>query len=294
MADNEKDRDESLKPEETVEETGAEEIAIEDGDLEAATPEEAPDSDGAGEDEEKAPKKKGFFRKDKKDKKDEKIEELTDKVMRQMAEFDNYRKRTEKEKQQMYAVGASDVIEKLLPVIDNFERGLAAMGDDEKESSFAQGIVMIYKQMMTVLEGLGDVSDTFLNQPNKKGFKSVTLYNPEASTVERLLKKKGYWEGGSTSSIFTPTLGERSKSIGSGTLSAVNNPSFENTIHGLDMWRKNKMSVIGGGGMLPLFAPGRTEGTDSASEEPSSWDKFKRGPGARSVLEGWAMFRTRF
>lgn len=83
--------------------------------------------------------------------------------------------------------------------------------------------------------------------PYKKGFKSITLYNPEASKVEKLLKDKGYWEGGSTSSIFTPSLRERSKSIGSGTLSAVNNPSFENTIRGLDAWRKNKMLVTGGG-----------------------------------------------
>ena len=195
MADNEKDRDESLKPEETVEETGAEEIAIEDGDLEAATPEEAPDSDGAGEDEEKVPKKKGFFRKDKKDKKDEKIEELTDKVMRQMAEFDNYRKRTEKEKQQMYAVGASDVIEKLLPVIDNFERGLAAMSDDEKESSFAQGIVMIYKQMMTVLEGLGVQPIEALGKEFDPNFHNAVMQQPSdeyASGVVMQELQKGY------------------------------------------------------------------------------------------------------
>ena len=94
------------------------------------------------------------------------------------------------------------------------------------------------------------------------------------------------WEGGSTSSIFTPSLGERSKSIGSGTLSAVNNPSFENTIRGLDAWRKNKMLVTGGGGMLPLFDSGRAEGMDSAPEEPSFWDEFKRGLGTRNVLEG--------
>ena len=124
--------------------------------------------------------------------------------------------------------------------------------------------------------------------PYKKGFKSITLYNPEASKVERLLKDKGYWEGGSTSSIFTPTLGERSKSIGSGTLSAVNSPSFKNTIRGLDTWRKNKMSVTGGGSMLPLFESGGAEGTGSAPEEPSTWDGFKRGLGlgTRSVLEG--------
>ena len=100
--------------------------------------------------------KKGLFkRKPKKDKKDEKIEELTDKLTRQMAEFDNYRTRTEKEKTGMYEIGAKDVIEKILPVIDNFERGLAAVLEEQKEDSFVTGMEMIYKQMMTTLEGIG-------------------------------------------------------------------------------------------------------------------------------------------
>lgn len=100
--------------------------------------------------------KKGLFkRKPKKDKKDEKIEELTDKLTRQMAEFDNYRKRTGKEKTGMYEIGAKDVIEKILPVIDNFERGLAAVLEEQKEDSFVTGMEMIYKQMMTTLEGIG-------------------------------------------------------------------------------------------------------------------------------------------
>ena len=103
----------------------------------------------------KEEKKKGLFHKDKKDKKDEKIAELNDKLIRQVAEFDNFRKRTEKEKQQMYGIGASEVIEKLLPVVDNFERGLAAMTEDEKNTAFAQGIELVYKQLMTALEELG-------------------------------------------------------------------------------------------------------------------------------------------
>ena len=74
----------------------------------------------------------------KKDKKDEKIEELTDKLTRQMAEFDNFRKRTEKEKSQMYEVGAKDIIEKILPVVDNFERGLDAVKEEDKEDPFVQ------------------------------------------------------------------------------------------------------------------------------------------------------------
>lgn len=91
----------------------------------------------------------------KKDKKDEQIADLTDKLTRQMAEFDNYRKRTEKEKSAMYEIGAKDVIEKILPVVDNFERGFVTVNEEEKENPFVQGMDKVYKQLMTVLEGLG-------------------------------------------------------------------------------------------------------------------------------------------
>lgn len=97
--------------------------------------------------------KKGFFKKNKKkDKKDEKIEELTDQVKRQMAEFDNFRKRTEKEKTQMYEIGARSIIEKVLPVVDNFERGLAAVPEENQDDAFVEGMNKIYKQIMTMLE----------------------------------------------------------------------------------------------------------------------------------------------
>lgn len=98
-------------------------------------------------------KKTGFFHK-KKDKKDETIEVLTDRLMRQMAEFDNYRKRTEKEKAGMYEVGAREVIEKLLPIVDNFERGLATVENPEADP-FADGMNKIYKQLMKTLEDMG-------------------------------------------------------------------------------------------------------------------------------------------
>jgi len=97
---------------------------------------------------------KRFFQK-KKDKKDEKIEELTDRLTRQMAEFDNFRKRTEKEKSRMYEIGARDIVEKLLDVLDNFERGLSAVPEDKKEDPYVEGMDMIYKQMMTTLEDAG-------------------------------------------------------------------------------------------------------------------------------------------
>ena len=125
---------------ETAEEMPEEEL-VEEQDLEAG-------------DEEKKDKKL-FKRKPKKDKKDEQIEELTDKLTRQMAEFDNFRKRTEKEKSAMYEVGAKDIIEKILPVIDNFERGLDAVTEEQKNDSFVTGMEMIYKQIMTTLDGVG-------------------------------------------------------------------------------------------------------------------------------------------
>ena len=99
--------------------------------------------------------KKFFGKKNKKDKKDEKIDELTDRLTRQMAEFDNFRKRTDKEKSQMYEIGAKDIIDKILPVVDNFERGLGAVKEEEKEDPFIQGMEKVYKQLMTTLESAG-------------------------------------------------------------------------------------------------------------------------------------------
>lgn len=91
----------------------------------------------------------------KKDPKDAQIEELQDRLKRQMAEFDNFRKRTEKEKTAMYEIGARDMIEKILPVLDNFERGLAVMPQGEKSSAFAEGVEKIYKQFVKTLEDAG-------------------------------------------------------------------------------------------------------------------------------------------
>lgn len=123
--------------------------AVQDGDK----AETAKESKEAAKEEKKDKKKK-----EKTDKKQEalkeKIEELEDRVKRQMAEFENFRKRTEKEKTAMFETGAKSVIEKILPVVDNFERGLAAVPEDEKGGGFAQGMEMIYKQLMTELENM--------------------------------------------------------------------------------------------------------------------------------------------
>lgn len=119
------------------------------------TSEAAAEETAAGTEEPPKADKKEKKKKDKKqDAMKEKVEELEDRVKRQMAEFDNFRKRTEKEKAAMFETGAKSVIEKILPVVDNFERGLASVSEEEKDGALAQGMQMIYKQLMTELENL--------------------------------------------------------------------------------------------------------------------------------------------
>lgn len=144
---NIKETEEELKDVETAEETCCETEDAEE------TQENTEASDNTSEDK---GEKKGFFKKkDKKDKKDLQIEELTDKYRRTMAEFDNYRKRTEKEKSAMYEIGAKDIINKILPVVDNFERGLATIPEADKGTPVAEGMDKIYKQLTKTLEELG-------------------------------------------------------------------------------------------------------------------------------------------
>lgn len=141
-------------PGETEAETTEEvERTEEKEETEAPEQEEKPGQEKAGKE------KKSFGKKNKEDKKTEalheKIAELEDKVKRQLAEFENFRNRTEKEKSAMFEIGAKSVIEKMLPVVDNFERGLSGLSDEEKESPFAAGMQMVYKQLLTELENLG-------------------------------------------------------------------------------------------------------------------------------------------
>lgn len=143
-------KEENLTDESTSE--TAEEVSEET----AAEPAEAAGEAEGSEEETSRESKREKKKREKADKKQdalkEKIEELEDRVKRQMAEFDNFRKRSEKEKTMMFETGARSVIEKILPVVDNFERGLASVPDEEKENGFAQGMEMIYKQLMTELE----------------------------------------------------------------------------------------------------------------------------------------------
>lgn len=164
MAENKKDvMDEELKNEneaaeaesKAAENTQEQEAQNEEETREAAEGNEAEDSEEK-DSEEKDSKDKGLFgKKKKKDKKDEQIEDLNDRLRRQMAEFDNFRKRSEKEKSQMFDMGARSIIEKVLPVVDNFERGLAAVPEDQKDDAFVTGMDKVYKQLMTEFDSIG-------------------------------------------------------------------------------------------------------------------------------------------
>ena len=143
------------------------------------------------------PDKKGFFgkKKEKKDKKGEQIAELTDKVKRQLAEFENFRNRTEKEKSQMYMVGARDVIEKLLAVVDNFERGLKSIPEDQKDGPVASGMEMIYKQLITVLTDLGVTPIEAVGQEFDPNFHNAVMHAEDEELGENTVSEefqKGY------------------------------------------------------------------------------------------------------
>ena len=162
---------EAASQEECAEDTAKQEPVGEDGAKEAAEEADAQDAQKPAKGEKKSPFKK---KEKKKDKRDERIEELTDQVKRQMAEFENFRKRTEKEKSQMYEIGAKSIVEKILPVVDNFERGLAAVPEDMKDNAFVDGMDKIYKQMMTVFEEMdvkrGEYESGIIAQELQKGY----------------------------------------------------------------------------------------------------------------------------
>ena len=165
--------------EEAVEADGSEEEILEDEALEETEKSE----------------KKLFGKKNKKDKKDEKIEELTDRLTRQMAEFDNFRKRTDKEKKQMYEIGAKDIIDKILPVVDNFERGLAAVPEEEKSHPFMEGMDKIYKQLMTTLGEAGVKPIEAVGQEFNPDFHNAVMHVEDEAVGENIVVEefqKGY------------------------------------------------------------------------------------------------------
>ena len=176
----------------------------------ASDAENEPEEEAADSDEEEDPDKKdetadtdgrnkkdGFFKK-KKDKKDEQIEDLQDRLKRQMAEFDNFRKRTEKEKSQMFDMGARTIIEKILPVVDNFERGLAAVPEDQKEDAFVTGMDKVYKQLMTELEAIGvkpiETEGKEFDPELHNAVMQVENEELEAGTIAQELQKGYYYK----------------------------------------------------------------------------------------------------
>ena len=187
MAEN-KEKMEEFSTEEAVKE------AVENA--EEMTEEAAPETEAenAESKEEEKDSKKGFKKQEKKkDKRDEQIEQLNDKVMRQMAEFENFRRRTEIEKSQMFATGAKSIVEKILPVVDNFERGLATV--EEGADPFADGMLMIYKQLLTTLDEVGVKPIEAVGQEFNPDFHNAVMHVEDEEVGENIVVEefqKGY------------------------------------------------------------------------------------------------------
>ena len=201
--------EEALEPEksESVESAGKPETGKESGaaagkaDAEEASdkPEAADNKDTADETEngDKEPDMLFGSRKLKKEieKKDELIKEQNEKYIRLMAEFDNYRKRTEKEKAGMYAMGAKDVVEKILPVVDNFERGFSLVAEEDAEDPFTEGMQKIYKQLMTTLTDLGVTPIEAVGKEFDPNLHNAVMHVDDESVGENIVVQefqKGY------------------------------------------------------------------------------------------------------
>lgn len=180
--------------EDTTEELSEE---ADEGDLE--NEEASAEEDEALQDDKKDGKiKTPFFSKKKKENKyEQQIEELTDRLKRNMAEFDNFRKRTDKEKASMYIIGAKDIVEKILPVVDNFERGLAQAAEGD---AFADGMKMIYKQLMTTLNDLGVQQIEAVGKEFDPNFHNAVMHVEDESAEDNTVVEefqKGYTYRGS-------------------------------------------------------------------------------------------------
>ncbi len=181
----------------TAEETTATAEGAETAETAESATEETEETEDSAEETADSEEKKGFFKKkEKKDRKDEKIEELNDRLMRQMAEFDNFRKRSEREKSQMFEIGARDIVEKILPVIDNMERGLATVSPEVLEAdAFAQGMEKVYKHFMTVLEQAGVKPIEAVGCEFNPDFHNAVMHVEDEETGENVVVEefqKGY------------------------------------------------------------------------------------------------------
>ena len=203
--DNTKEREQNtaeetsevLKTEEAAEENREETKAPEGAGTETAAEEAEGETaaEEAAEEEKEKETAKELFHHEKKDPKDEKIAELTDRMQRTMAEFDNFRNRTEKEKAAMYEIGAKDIIEKILPVLDNFERGLTTVPEEEKENPFVQGMDKIYKQFVKTLEDIGVKPMDAAGKPFDPNFHNAVMHVEDEELGENIVAEelqKGY------------------------------------------------------------------------------------------------------
>ena len=192
MAEN-KEKMEEFSTEEAVKEAmeNAEAMAEEaEADVTEASEEKTSEESSKEEKDGKKPFKK---KEKKKDKRDEQIEQLTDRVTRQMAEFENFRRRTEQEKAQMFGNGAKAIIEKVLPVVDNFERGLATV--EEGADPFADGMLMIYKQLLTTLEEAGVKPIEAVGKEFNPDFHNAVMHVEDEEVGENIVVEefqKGY------------------------------------------------------------------------------------------------------
>ena len=193
----EKENNEAIQPEEVETANindGEQDIVDEFTEAESEVEEEADEKAEKGK--ESTEKAKKFGKKEKKkDPKDILIDELIDKNRRQMAEFDNFRKRTEKEKSVMYEIGAKDIIEKILPIVDNFERGFDAISDEEKSSPFTEGMEKVFKQLTKALEDAGVKTIEAVGQPFDPNFHNAVMHIEDEELGENVVAdelQKGY------------------------------------------------------------------------------------------------------
>ncbi|SEW41336.1 nucleotide exchange factor GrpE [[Clostridium] fimetarium] len=195
----ENENNEAIQPEEVETANindGEQDIVDEFTEAEAESEVEVDADEKAEKGKESTEKAKKFGKKEKKkDPKDILIDELIDKNRRQMAEFDNFRKRTEKEKSVMYEIGAKDIIEKILPIVDNFERGFDAISDEEKSSPFTEGIEKVFKQLTKALEDAGVKTIEAVGQPFDPNFHNAVMHIEDEELGENVVAdefQKGY------------------------------------------------------------------------------------------------------
>ena len=183
------------KTSEEEKETVAEEMPVQEETAEKNTEEPVEKNVEDMPEDKKTEEKKEKKKSKKKDKKDEKIEELNDRLLRNMAEFENFRNRSEKEKAAKFDMGAKSVVEKILPIVDNFERGLAAVPEEEKDNAFVKGMEAVYKQFTTVLEEIGVVPIEAVGKEFDPNLHNAVMHEEDETKEANIISEefqKGY------------------------------------------------------------------------------------------------------